>query len=144
MDKGHGRVETRRIWSSELLNDYVDFPYAKQVACVEREVFEVSKNTTRIERVYLISSQTRAQAGPAQLLALNRGHWGIENRLHYVRDMAYDEDRCRARKGNSPRALACLRNLAIGLLRKFKVPNIKAAFRDLAADAGKVLKMLGL
>lgn len=144
MDKGHGRVETRRIWSSEQLNDYVDFPYAKQVACVEREVFEVSKNTTRIERIYLISSQTRAQAGPEQLLALNRGHWGIENRLHYVRDMAYDEDRCRARTGNTPRTLACLRNLVIGLLRKFKVTNIKAAFRDLAADADKVLKMLGL
>lgn len=87
---GHPLIleETRRIWSSELLNDYVNFPYAKQVACVEREVFEVSKNTTRIERVYLISSQTRAQADPAQLLRLNRGHWGIENRLHYVRDMA--------------------------------------------------------
>jgi len=111
---------------------------------VEREVFEVSKNTTRIERVYLISSQTRAQADPAQLLMLNRGHWGIENRLHYVRDMAYDEDHCRARTGNTPRALACLRNLAIGLLRLFKVPNIKAAFRDLAANADKVLKMLGL
>jgi predicted transposase YbfD/YdcC len=144
LDKGHGRVETRRIWSSELLNDYVDFPHAKQVACVEREVFEVSKNTIRIERVYLISSQTRQQADSAQLLALNRGHWGIENRLHYVRDMAYDEDRCRSRAGNTPRTLACLRNLAIGLLRKFKVTNIKAAFRDLAADADKVLKMLGL
>lgn len=144
MDKGHGRVETRRIWSSEQLNDYVDFPYAKQVACVEREVFEVSKKTTRIERVYLISSQTRAQAGPAQLLELNRGHWGIENRLHYVRDMAYDEDRCRARTGNTPRTLACLRNFAIGLLRKFKVTNITSAFRGLAANADHVLKMLRL
>lgn len=144
MDKGHGRVEMRRIWSSEQLTGYVNFPHAKQVACVEREVFEVSKNTTRIERVYLISSQTRAQAGPAQLLKLNRDHWGIENRLHYVRDMAYDEDRCRARTGNTPRTLACLRNLSIGLLRLFKVPNIKAAFRDLTADADKVLKMLRL
>lgn len=144
MDKGHGRVETRRIWSSERLAGYVNFPHAKQVACVEREVFEVSKKTTRMERVYLISSQTRAQADPAQLLTLNRGHWGIENRLHYVRDMAYDEDRCRARTGNTPRTLACLRNLAIGLLRLFKVPNIKAAFRDLASSADQALKMLRL
>ena len=87
-----------------------------QVACVEREVFEVSSDKTRCERVYLISSQTRAQASAEQLLALNRGHWGIENKLHYVRDVAYDEDRCRARKGNSPRTLALVCVLvAIGI-----------------------------
>ena len=58
--------------------------------------------------------------------------------------MAYDEDRCRARKGNSARALACLRNFAISLLRLHRAPNIKAALRALAAQAGKVLKMLRL
>ena len=94
-----------------------------------------------LERVYLISSLTRTEAGPAQLLELNRGHWGIENRLHHVRDKAYDEDRCRARTGNTPRTLACLRNFAISLLRLLQVSNIKAALRDLAAKAHKVLKM---
>lgn len=137
-------METRRIWTSEKLNDYLRFPHVAQVACVEREIFHVRRQQTSVERVYLISSQTRAQASPAQLLALNRGHWGIENRLHYVRDMAYDEDRCRARKGNSPRALACLRNFAISLLRLHQVPSIKAALRDLAAQANKVLAMLRL
>lgn len=137
-------METRRIWTSDKLNGYVTFPYAAQVACVEREVFHVSENKTSVERVYLISSQSRAQASPEQLLAFNRGHWGIENRLHHVRDMAYDEDRCRARKGNSPRALACLRNFAISLLRLHHVPNIKAALRGLAAQASKVLEMLHL
>lgn len=137
-------METRRIWTSDKLNGYVAFPYAAQVACVEREVFHVSENKTTVERVYLISSQSRAQACPEQLLALNRGHWGIENRLHHVRDMAYDEDRCRARKGNSPRALACLRNFAISLLRLHHVTNIKAALRALAAQASKVLEMLHL
>ena len=90
----------------------------------------------------LISSQTRAQASAEQLLALNRGHWGIENKLHYVRDVAYDEDRCRARKGNTPRTLACIRNFAISLLRLLHVPNIKAALRDLAANARKIFAML--
>jgi predicted transposase YbfD/YdcC len=144
LDKAHGRVQTRRIWTSERLSGYVNFPHAAQVACVEREVFEVSQNTTRFERVYLISSQTRAQAGPAQLLELNRGHWGIENKLHYVRDVAYDEDRCRARTGNTPRTLACLRNFAISLLRLLHVPNIKAELRNLAANARKVFTMLRL
>jgi predicted transposase YbfD/YdcC len=137
-------VETRRIWTSDRLNDYLRFPHAAQVACVEREVFHVNQNKTTVERVYLIGSQSRAQATPAQLLALNRGHWGIENRLHHVRDMAFDEDRCRARKGNCARALACLRNFAISLLRLHRVPNIKAALRGLAAQAGKVLNMLRL
>lgn len=137
-------METRRIWTTERLNDYVQFPHAAQVACVEREVFVIRLNTTRIERVYLISSQTRAQASPEQLLALNRGHWGIENKLHYVRDVAFDEDRCRARKGNTPRTLACLRNFAISLLRLLRVPNIKAALRDLAANAGKIFTILRL
>ena len=95
-------MEIRRIWTSDKLNDYLTFPDAAQVACGEREIFHVSRNETTLERVYLISSQCRAQASPEQLLALNRGHGGIENRLHYVRDRAYDEDRCRARKGQQP------------------------------------------
>ena len=137
-------METRRIWTSERLTGYVNFPHAAQVACVEREVFEISSHQTRCERVYLISSQTRAQASAEQLLALNRGHWGIENKLHYVRDVAFDEDRCRARKGNTPRTLACLRNFAISLLRLLHLPNIKAAWRDLAANARKIFTMLRL
>jgi len=92
-----------------------------------------------VERVYLIGSQGRAQASPEQLPALNRGHWGLENRLHHVRDMADDAERCHARKGNSPRALACRRSSAISLLRLHHVPGIKAALRDLAAQASKVL-----
>lgn len=144
MDKAHGRVETRRIWTSTKLAGYLDFAHAAQVACVEREVFHVSRKLTTAERVYLVTSLSAAQANAAQLLALNRGHWSIENRLHYVRDMAYDEDRCRARKGNAPRALACLRNFAISVLRLHKTPNIKAAMRDLAARPAQILVMLRL
>ena len=104
-----------------------------------------SENKTTLERVYLIGSQSRTEASPAQLLAQNRGHWGIENRLHHVRDMAYDEDRCRARTGHTPpHTLACLRNFTISLLRLFHVANIKAALRGLAAQADQVLAMLRL
>ena len=94
--------------------------------------------------MYLISSQSPSEASPAQLLALNRGHWGIENRLHPVRDMAFDEDRCRARTGHAPRTLACLRNFAISLLRLLGVVGIKAALRGFAAQAYKVLRLLRL
>jgi hypothetical protein len=122
----------------------VGFPHAQQLACIEREVFLIRLNKTRLERVYLITSLTHAQASASQLLALNRAHWGIENKLHYVRDLAYDEDRCRARTGNTPRTLACLRNFAISLLRLLHVTNIRAAMRDLAANAAMSLKMLRL
>ena len=103
--------------------------------------FPYPEATTTLERVYLISSLSCAEASPAPLLAWNRGHWGIENRLHHVRDRAYDEDRCRMRTG---RVLACPRNFAISLLRLFQVSNIKAALRDLAAQAHKVLTLFCL
>ncbi|WP_370445951.1 transposase [Acidiferrobacter sp. SPIII_3] len=122
---------------SGTLNGYVTFPYAAQVACVEREIFHVRPNKTTLERVYLITSQSQAEASPAQLLAQNRGHWGIENRLHHVRDMAYDEDRCRARKGHTPRTLACLRNFTISLLRLFHVANIKAPMTRIVAGPAR-------
>lgn len=92
----------------------------------------------------MISSLPPSQASPEQLLSLNRGHWGIENRLRHVRDMACDEDRCRARKGHAPRTLACLRNFALSLLRALGVVGIKAAFRGLAAQAHTVLGLLRL
>jgi predicted transposase YbfD/YdcC len=142
-EKAHGRLETRRIWSSTVLNDYLSFPHAAQVACVQREVLHIRKNKTTLETVYLISSLTCAQASPEQLLELNRGHSGIEA-LHHVRDRAFDEDRCRARKGHAPRALACLRNFAISVLRLLNVRNISAALRALAADASLVLRVLAL
>ncbi len=138
---------SRPAATSTLLKDYLSFPHAAQVACVQREVRHISANKTTLETVYLISSLTPQQASPEQLLEFNRGHWGIEA-LHYVRDRAFDEDRCRARKGHAPRALACLlaclRNFAISVLRLLKVDNIAKALRDLAANAALVLKVLAL
>jgi predicted transposase YbfD/YdcC len=142
-EKGHGRIETRRIWTSTVLKDYLTFPYAAQVACVQREILHLSQHKTTLETVYLISSQSPTEASAEQLLGFNRGHWGIEA-LHHVRDRAYDEDHCRARKGHAPRALACLRNFAISVLRLLKIQNIAAALRQLAANASLVLKVLGV
>jgi predicted transposase YbfD/YdcC len=101
----------------------------------------IRQATTTLERVSLISSLSRTEASPAQVLALNRGHRGIESRLHHIRDMAFDEDRGRARTGQTPRVLACLRNVAISLPRLFQVSNIKAALRDSAAQAHKILNL---
>ena len=69
------------------------------------------------ETAYGLTSLGAGQAGPEELAALVRCHWHIENRLHYVRDFTYDEDRCRAHVGNLPRNLACLTNAAISIVR---------------------------
>jgi len=71
-----------------------------------------------VERVYAITSLTAAAADPARLLALSRSHWGIENRLHYVRDVTCREDQCRSRARAAPQALAAIRNTALTIIRR--------------------------
>lgn len=71
-----------------------------------------------IETVYAITSLTTEQAGPGQLLALSRAHWGIENRLHYVRDVTCREDQARAHAGHGPQVLAAFRNTALTIIRR--------------------------
>jgi predicted transposase YbfD/YdcC len=87
------------------------------------------------ETVYLITSLPAAEADPSRLLALSRAHWGIENRLHYVRDVSMDEDRCRVRAG--ARALAGVRNAALALIRSLGQPVREARenFREDRAEA---------
>ncbi|MCY4405630.1 MAG: ISAs1 family transposase [Rhodospirillaceae bacterium] len=113
----HGRRERRSIWVSNELNDYLNFPGVGQIFAVRRETVEVKSGKRRCETAYGVTSVTPRAASPERLLALNRGHWTIENRLHYVRDFTYDEDRCRAYVRHLPRNLACLSNAAIAIVR---------------------------
>lgn len=92
-----------------------------------RERREDDKHT--VETAYRITSLTAQQADAARLLKLDRGHWGIENGLHYVRDVTLGEDACRVRSGNAPQLLAAARNLALGLLRPMGFPSMAAATR---------------
>jgi predicted transposase YbfD/YdcC len=145
IDKGHGRVENRKIWVSTELNDYLDFPHVGQVFCINRNVFDCKKQTEREETVYGITDLTHKEASPERLLKLNRGHWEIENRSHYVRDVTFDEDRSQVRTQNGPQVMASLRNFAIGTLRVVKkAGNIASALRDIAARPSLALQMIGL
>ena len=92
VEKQHGRLETRRIWTSSQLSNYVDFPYSAQVARIQRIAQVMSSGKTRTEVVYLITSLSPQKACAKCLLALNRGHWEIENCLHWVRDVTFAED----------------------------------------------------
>jgi hypothetical protein len=99
-----------------------------QVFELER-VRVLSSGKTEVEVVYGITSLSREEADARRLLGLSRGHWGIENRLHYVKDETLGEDRCRVRKGDSPQILAALRNVAVHLLEGVEANSKAAATR---------------
>ncbi len=149
MDKGHGRLEQRAIWTSTAVNGYASFPHLGQVFCIRRTTTDLQGNVLKgrkstEELVYGLTSLRPEQASAAELLAYNRGHWQIENRLHYVRDMTYDEDRSQVRRHRRPHAMATLRNIAISLLRLSGARNLAAATRYLGRQPERPLRLLGL
>jgi hypothetical protein len=137
-------VEVRSIWTSTELCGYLDFPYAAQVFTIRREVTEMVAQKSRCETVQGLSSLPAERATPAGLLALSRGHWTIENRLHWVRDVTFDEDRSRVRTGAGAQVMASIRNLAISLLRLAGARYIAPALRRCARSDPQALRLIGL
>ena len=133
----HGR-RARRTIKAALAPAWIGFDGAAQVAQLRRTVTVNGKKT--VEVVYLITSDR--DADPATLAAWVRGHWEIENKLHWVRDVTYQEDKSMVRTGNAPRVMASLRSLAISLLRLDGHTNIAAANRHHARDPQRTLKLL--
>ncbi|WP_397428980.1 transposase, partial [Pseudofrankia sp. BMG5.37] len=97
---------------------------------------------TTTETIHAVTSLPTHQASPALLAALARGRWGIENQLHWVRDVTYDEDHHRARTGNAPQVMASLRNLAITILRLTGAGNIAHALRHHARHPERPLETI--
>jgi hypothetical protein len=126
------------------LNHYLDFPYVGQVFRIERIVSKLDGSSERREITYGITSLWPRRAKPNKVLELNRGHWGIENGLHWVRDVVFDEDRSQVRKGAAAQTLASLRNIVITLLRLARVSNIARALRHLGRHTSKALRLIGL
>ena len=130
----HGdRLEVRELAVSSELNEWAQWPGLAQVGRLTCRRRRQGKTTT--ETSYLITSLSPQQATAAHLLALVRGPWGIENRLPWVRDVTFDEDRCQIRTGAAPQVMAALRNVVIGLFRFTGVRNIAAARRTHAWHA---------
>src|SRR3989454_7433537 len=134
VDIGHGRIEQRNITTREALAGYSDWPGLAQVFEVGRHVITKKTGTERTEVVYGVTSLSSKRATPGRVLELVRGHWAIENKSHWVRDVTFDEDRSQVRCGNIPQVMAALRNTAIGLLRWAGHTNIAAACRPVAAQ----------
>ncbi|WP_024795647.1 ISAs1 family transposase [Tomitella biformata] len=127
VDRSHGRRVRRTIKAAQVSDGVAGFPHIGQVVQIRRT--RTIKGKKSVELVYLISDLDMAHAQPVEIAAWVRGHWGIENRLHYVRDVTYREDASRIRTGSGPRVMATLRNLALGMLRAAGHTNIAAACR---------------
>jgi predicted transposase YbfD/YdcC len=127
-DRGHGRRERRTLKVTAVAAGLA-FPHAAQAIQIVRRRRPLTSSKWSTETVYAITSLTPAQASPAQLAAALRGHWAIEDRLHWVRDVTYGEDLSQVRTASGPRIMATLRNLAITILRLAGATSIAAALR---------------
>ena len=122
------------------MNGYLYWPDVGQVFELER--VRLFKEKTEVEVVYGITSLDRPHSDAADLLRRTRGHWGIENRLHYVRDETLGEDRCRVRKGHGAQVLAAIRNACVHLLDGIKAISKAAATRRFAARPEETIPLL--
>lgn len=130
--------------SSDKLKGYLTFPHVERVFAIERTRIINSTGKRSHERELGITSLTEGKADNKALLDIIRGHWTIENRLHYVRDMAFDEDRSQIRKGNGPRVMAIIRNIVISILRLLGIENVTESLRKNSLRHGRIFDLLGL
>jgi predicted transposase YbfD/YdcC len=145
-EQGHGRTDTRKLETTTILTMGVKWPGLAQGFRITRT--RVVKGVTTTEVHYGITSLTEKEAGAKRLLELVRGHWRIENGLHWVRDVTMGEDACRVRRGAAPQVLAAFRNMAVFLLSGLgppdEAPNRARAMRRLGANAPQAMQLLDL
>jgi len=134
-----GRRITRTIKVVDV-PDWIDFPGAAQVAQLRRTVTDHGAKT--VEVIYLITSANHTAAPPQRLATWVQGHWSIENRLHWVRDVTFAEDASQVRTGQAPRVMATCRNLVIGMLRITGWDNIAAGLRHHARHSDHALRLV--
>ena len=144
-NKGHGRIETRTITTSEMLNPYAAWPGLAQVYRLERH-FQWWRSgrcyRTSHEVEFGITSLTRKQASPLQILHIRRAHWGIETGLHYRRDVTLQEDATRMTVGNTGKVMASINNLVLALIRQAGFHNAAQARRWFAAHLSDAFALL--
>jgi hypothetical protein len=136
-DKGHGRREYRRLTISSLLAGYSDWPYLAQAFQVVRITWK-GRSISREER-YGITSAPASVVSADRMLAIVRGHWQIENGLHYRRDVTLQEDASQVRMGEAPHVLAILNSTVCGLAAQAGMPNLAALQRAMAGALDRIL-----
>ena len=142
--KGHGRLETRTLDRTAALRGYVRWPGVGQVLRRTCERLEMTTGELSREVTYGVTSLRPEEASAEEIESLWRGHWGIENKVHYVRDETMGEDRGQMRRGQAPQALAALRNGILSLLRSQGVSRIADALRHHGASVEDALAFVGV
>ena len=138
----HGRIETRKIWTTTELNPYLNFPHVRQAFLIERNSIEKKSGKESTDLAYAITSRPPDQADAEKLLAINRGHWSIENSCHYILDWNFDEDRSRIRTGYGPENISRLRRFAIGVIKAKRVRSVAQKMRELTRNVRLVFDYL--
>jgi predicted transposase YbfD/YdcC len=141
LNLAHGRLESRAIWTTTALNDYLNFPYVGQVFAIERQRIEKKTGKLSTETVYGLTDHTPQSADAARVLAFNRGHWGVEAH-HYILDWNWDEDRCTIRTGHGPENITRLRPFASGLIKSKSRDSVAATIDKLARNVRRVFGYL--
>lgn len=145
VNKGHGRIETRILTTSEMLNSYSDWPGLAQVYRLQRK-FEWRRSgqcyRTSNEVEFGITSLSRTKVTPSKLLDIRRAHWGIEIGSHYRRDVTLKEDSTRMTVGNLAKIMACINNLILALIKQANFHNAAQARRWFSAHIPKAFSLL--
>ena len=141
-EKQAGRIESRRITVSSLMNDYLDWPALGQVFKLERRFITLATGAVESEVRYGLTSLTRQNASPEKLLAIVRSEWGIENGLHYRRDVTFQEDRTRMTDKRMGRAMAIINNLVVSIINSQGFTNHAQARRGFNAAPDKALALI--
>ena len=140
--KNGGRLEERTITVSSFLNDYLDWPHVQQVFKLERRFTHLLTGKVHHEIQYGLTSLTRQEAHAERLLEIVRSEWGIENGLHYRRDVTFQEDHIRMKSKLAARAMATINNLVISLLNLQGFDNHASACRFFNAKPAKALSLI--
>jgi predicted transposase YbfD/YdcC len=139
-ERSRGRIRKWSCWVTGA--EGVDFPHASQAAVIRREIFEVTGVRVRKEHALILTSRAAEKMAAADVNRNTRGHWGIENKSHFIRDTVYREDQSQAYSGDGPQALASLRNLTLGLLRMKNVNAIKETTEWVCRDRVRALQFM--
>nr|MBN1229530.1 ISAs1 family transposase [Anaerolineae bacterium] len=142
VEKGHGRIVTRRIETTTALNECLDWPGLSQAFKLTHRVVNTATGEIGEEACFGITSLSPDRAVPDTLLSFIQQHWTIENRLHWVKDVTLDEDRCQLRKGYTHQLMALFRNLALSILRFNELDNVASTLRTFAAQPDKALALI--
>lgn len=143
ISKGHGRREWRTLETSSALKGWLNWPDHEQVCRRTCRRLILKTGELEEETTYAVTSMPKAEASAALLEGFWRGHWTIENQVHYPRDVTFHEDQGQAYRGSTPQALAALRNAFLSLLRSLGWINIADALRHCAAKVRNALQLIG-